>query len=388
MSGGDASASAASLAAIKARQAKWMRERQAELDREGVMAELEHAADMLKPAPSAGCRVGTTGGVGGEASSGGGGGGAGGGGDREGGYVAQGSGQDFKPEQVIDRLTERITDRLRDELRLELQREQEDISKNAAAMGRHVEGVLASEIASHTCPICYDLMMPPEQSPTMLFPCGHTFCAQCLKSHVDKHGKKMCPYCRQDIAAQALNMSLQQIIQNFVAARDKIPQIRNGKLIMPAGTKSEGGVEAGSGEGSEEHEAEELAPGEMEIMYTQRLRTVSVRCEILRNELADMEEESRKIQENASTAQTVLGHLKGEENTLKGRLQGIMRELEVVREQVEEQERRVADVAAAEEDNWRRRELLGKTLKPVEEEMRKLSVLLKRVAPNVTATLM
>jgi len=26
------------------------------------------------------------------------------------------------------------------------------------ATGQHVEGILASEIASHTCPICYDLM--------------------------------------------------------------------------------------------------------------------------------------------------------------------------------------------------------------------------------------
>jgi hypothetical protein len=32
---------------------------------------------------------------------------------------------------------------------------------------RYTTGVLASEIASHTCPICYDLMVPPDNSPTM-----------------------------------------------------------------------------------------------------------------------------------------------------------------------------------------------------------------------------
>jgi hypothetical protein len=52
-----------------------------------------------------------------------------------------------------------------------------------------------------------------------LFPCGHTFCALCLTAHVETHGKEKCPYCRADIASQALNMSLQQIIQNFVTAR-------------------------------------------------------------------------------------------------------------------------------------------------------------------------
>jgi hypothetical protein len=34
-------------------------------------------------------------------------------------------------------------------------------------------------------------------------------------------------------------------------------------------------------------EEEELAPSEMELMYTQRMRTISVRCRILRNELTD-----------------------------------------------------------------------------------------------------
>jgi hypothetical protein len=33
---------------------------------------------------------------------------------------------------------------------------------------------------------------------------------------------------------------------------------------------------------------------------------------------------------------------------------------------VEEQERRVSDVAAEEDDNWRRKELIGKTLEPLE----------------------
>ena len=61
---------------------------------------------------------------------------------------------------------------------------------------------IVEEIASHTCPICFDLMMPPDNSPTLLFPCGHTFCAACLRSHCDTHGKQKCPYCRQKIASQ------------------------------------------------------------------------------------------------------------------------------------------------------------------------------------------
>jgi len=35
----------------------------------------------------------------------------------------------------------------------------------------------------------------------------------------------------------------------------------------------------------------------------------------------------------------------------------------------------VADVAGEEEDNWRRKELVGKTLAPLEEERRKVTLI-------------
>mmetsp|Transcript_17441 Transcript_17441/g.27907 ORF Transcript_17441/g.27907 Transcript_17441/m.27907 type:complete len:119 (-) Transcript_17441:207-563(-) len=116
------------------------------------------------------------------------------------------------------------------------------------------------------------------------------------------------------------------------------------------------------------------------------MRTVSVRCRILRNELADIEDEQKEIVSRGATASTVLTHLRGEEHILKSRLQAVVKELELVHEQVEEQEQRVADVAGEEEDNWRRKELVGKTLAPLEEERRKVSVLLDHVAPGLAST--
>ena len=52
------------------------------------------------------------------------------------------------------------------------------------AQGQRLEGFLATEIESHTCPICYELMRAPTHSPMILFPCGHSFCAQCLQAHM------------------------------------------------------------------------------------------------------------------------------------------------------------------------------------------------------------
>jgi len=43
-----------------------------------------------------------------------------------------------------------------------------------------MEKTIAKEIESNTCPICYELMIPPNYSPILLFPCGHTFCKACV----------------------------------------------------------------------------------------------------------------------------------------------------------------------------------------------------------------
>eukprot|EP00959_Pyramimonas_sp_CCMP1952_P279804 5850069-Pyramimonas_sp.AAC.5 len=51
-------------------------------------------------------------------------------------------------------------------------RETADACKVAERMGKKLEGFLAHEIESHTCPICYELMIAPTYAPMILFPCG------------------------------------------------------------------------------------------------------------------------------------------------------------------------------------------------------------------------
>lgn len=46
-----------------------------------------------------------------------------------------------------------------------------------AREGAYLEGHLVKELESHTCPICYELMVPPGHGPVLLFPCGHSFCS-------------------------------------------------------------------------------------------------------------------------------------------------------------------------------------------------------------------
>ncbi|KAL3701945.1 hypothetical protein R1sor_019967 [Riccia sorocarpa] len=64
-------------------------------------------------------------------------------------------------------------------------------------------------------------MKSPDFPPIVLSPCGHSFCAKCLSMHVGNQRKKLCPYCRQNIASSAVNLSLQRLIDSFVSLQDR-----------------------------------------------------------------------------------------------------------------------------------------------------------------------
>lgn len=69
------------------------------------------------------------------------------------------------------------TVRLRSELQAELQKSSVKTELNHQRARQQIEGSLSQEIESHTCPICYELMVPPQNAPILLFPCGMHSCA-------------------------------------------------------------------------------------------------------------------------------------------------------------------------------------------------------------------
>ena len=123
----------------------------------------------------------------------------------------------------LNRLTDKLTDHIRDELRREMQTnlKHEDVRDKVA---QKMESYLEAELSTHTCKICFELMISPHHTPILLFPCGHTFCQQCIDTHVGssstlsaKNGaaKKSCPYCRTPIESRAVNQSLRELIDQF-----------------------------------------------------------------------------------------------------------------------------------------------------------------------------
>lgn len=187
-------------------------------------------------------------------------------------------------EEVLARVTERLAVRMRDELKAEMEAERRVQGATEARMERS----LAEDLETNTCPICYELMVPPERAPMMLFKCGHTFCTLCLNKHLRQAGRSpRCPYCRAVIESSAPNLALQNLIADFVKRRSL--WVGGGRPETAGnGPRSPGGRGAGS---TAPPGSTGGGPGDGQVGHARDARVLEMRCRIMANELESRQQE-------------------------------------------------------------------------------------------------
>ena len=269
------------------RQQRWMDERSAEKDRSEAVAELSGRTDAAPP-----------------------------------------------PAQVLERVTQKIAERLQNEVRQEM-------AKSAAAPGGEVHAALESHLENHACQICYEVMCAPRR-PTLLSPCGHTFCSICLEK-VLAQPNASCPQCRTRVASSAVNFSLQTVIDNFVATRQALAR-GDAPPRRPAVSAPEA------------------------VDYAEQHRQLSVRCRVLETQRDEASAEGAAAAKALVTADRVLAHLREEEAQARKRL-AILQEQTAEQSRVAEQCRTREIVAAEQLD------LLERTLAPLQVEREKAELL-------------
>lgn len=126
-----------------------------------------------------------------------------------------------------------MTNKLSNHIRTETRKEFLSNNGNSEWIKEKMDQYLEGELSTHTCKICFELMTSPCHTPILFFPCGHTFCTSCVDNHLNDKRKekrndnikdlnKQCPYCRSIIHSKAINLSLKDLIEQFVMQRKNI----------------------------------------------------------------------------------------------------------------------------------------------------------------------
>ena len=372
--------------ALAEKQRQWMQQRQAVLDRKKAIESL--------------------GGVAGSRSDVGPGGAA----DKGGGCAASsssssqpgGNSEDVAASiggaQVLDKLAEQIAARLQVEVRKENARLMQD-----GAVGAQVESLLERHIASNNCPVCFELMTGTEHAPTLLFPCGHTFCHSCLRTHLEQRSRHVSLLPRAGAVACAERVAATG--DRWVCRAAAVPLVRGD--ILPELVQGQENVAAAAQQQQQQQQQQQpyhvsgssissLAPchGEAPIggslggvpaeavKYAEQYRAYSMRCRVMRNQRLESEAEGEALAQQQSTASAVLDHLTREEEAARQRLEAARVELEVVQLQRQEQAQKLDSYAGKMRELEQMSELVGQTHASLEAERAKV-LLLAQLAPQL-----
>ena len=224
------------------------------------------------------------------------------------------------PAQLVNTLTDKIATRMQSVLKPQ----------------ERIEQTVADEKDTNTCSICFELMLPKERSPTLLFPCGHTFCKICLDSNAKKSGKKVCPWCRTRIESQAVNISLQNVIVAY-AKNNGLYRETDAAPVPPAAPKPE-------------------------TSYSQQLELVTLRCSILQEEIQDNLFRDKEVEERLRSQEEVSRVLEQEKTDAEAKLRRAQQELRLV-------EDHLGNSRNALEELYREREELGVSLKLIRDTL-------------------
>ena len=225
---------------------------------------------------------------------------------------------------LLTQITLKLSEKMQKELK---QTKEPKIRKEDLQM----EKTISKEIETNTCPICYELMVPPKNSPILLFPCGHTFCKVCVysqnnnpqiyKSQNNSSQIQKCPCCRSPVKSSALNISLQNLICVFT----------NNKHLID---KHQGESE----EKKDEDDDENLE------MFRSNLNLCNMRYKILRDEISEMKNKNVSLDQNIGIQQNFLNKLYTEKKEVKTKIEKLNLEMDLISEYIDKNEKDLKEI--------------------------------------------
>lgn len=248
---------------------------------------------------------------------------------------------------LLDALTAGVEAKVRGELdRKQKPRESADVARK---MDAYMEEQLRQ---THSCQVCFEIMAPPSRTPTMLVPCGHTFCRECVDTHRSNSSaaaSSACPLCRAPIASAAENRALRSLIDQFVGERV----------------------------GLESNKASILrdAPASPRSRYVADYASAKLRRRILGDELSAAADEDARAAGVLKGVALTSAHLEAERADVDRRLRLLEAERDLVDRTLEAQRGKRDAAAAARDATAAKQRLLRETIASLDAQMAKARAL-------------
>lgn len=260
--------------------------------------------------------------------------------------------------KLLGELTSRISRRVQQEVARDMKLLNREQQVNLA---EKMESYLSSELhQSHACQICFEPMLPPERAPMLLFPCGHTFCSQCMRRQQSSSSsaKNNCALCRRPIQSTAENHSLRQLIERFVQQKESLQKGNADDIdaLFPSHVSgSEGEAHDGGRRASQQD-------------YKADFENYSMRHKILSDSLNDIRENLRSLLKRKESNEIAKQKLLQER-------QRICEELALLDEHLEAKSSKIEELREMADDEKQKELVVEQTLASLRTDMEKAKLL-------------
>lgn len=198
-----------------------------------------------------------------------------------------------------------------------------------------------SELSSHVCPICGKVMLPPENNPALLIPCGHTICISCCRR------VKFCCICSCAVHNTTANIMLEQIITNFHKQQESADRRR------------------------ELSKSQAIFNGKK---YREELQNLETRREILKEESDNIAHSIRQISLHLRDEHEHVEHILDEERAVNESIHKLQQKLVSLQEKRSLYEEKCDEIQQQSSQEKQRLALVKESIKSIEQEMEKLRI--------------
>eukprot|EP00347_Sterkiella_histriomuscorum_P009394 403341378 len=244
-----------------------------------------------------------------------------------------------------------------------------------------LEQNLHNQVMSNTCPICFELFLPPINQPFILFPCGHTFCKICIHKHINL--KKECPFCRQKVQSMAPNISLQNLILSANENKDEVINRLRAKQEQMMKNNAFSSDQFGQNNGNSTAQNSTSSSNFDSEKYLNDFRLLDIRCGVLEEERQDHQMQLQDSKNQIKTKEIIIAKLTEEREDCQARMKKLQQEMQLIQQFQEREQDNLDELRQNTTKHEQSAKFIEDALGPLKTEKDKIKLMIQTLAPQL-----